>query len=348
MPHYGVFVDPSEYRRNNFDFAGHRLTALVDLVGKGWITLLQTDVSMSEVRKLMDRSMGEACEALGKSIMSPLKSVKDDRFTIFMSLPIAAELADKLFDQFQDHLKRGSYMHLSVSAVDSAVIFNAYFRGDPPFDSSRKRMEFPDAFTLQRLVMWADEKKTSVFVVGPDPDLKRICDVRDQLQYFDKIEALLDHINRADELAQSLQTKPQDLIDILSDFVRSEFTDLTFVLEYNPHGEVENVSVFDVDINDIYALEVVNREVWAEAVVFVVFSADCSYEDFDTGFYDKETGEHFMTEYINDHIEETCHVSLRFKFSVGVDRQSIVSDLSFREDTITVCEEDRGDYGMWK
>ena len=348
MSHYGVFVDPSEYRRNNFDFAGDRLTALVDLVAKDWITLLQTDVSVLEVQKLVCRNMEEACEALRKSVLAPLKSIDDDRLGIFKSPPTAAELADKLIKQYQHHLKSGSYTTLDVSDVDPSVIFDAYFSGAPPFNSQKKKMEFPDAFTLQRLVMWAEENNTAVYVVGPDPDLKGICDVREQLHHFEKIEALLDHINRADALVQRLQTKPQDFTDILSDFVRDEFVDLMFILEFNSHGDVENVSVSDVEIQVVYALEVGDKEVRAEAVVAVDFTADFSYEDLDTGFYDKETGEQFMTEEVIGQIEDTCNVSVRFKFSVGAHGEAIVSDLSLREDTITVQEEDRGDYGMWK
>lgn len=348
MPHYGVFVDPSEYRRNNLDFAGDRLTALVDLVAKDWVTLLQTDVSVSEVHQLVRRNMEEACEALRKSVLAPLKSVDDDRLGIFKSPPTAAELADKLIKQYEHHLQSGSCTTLDVSDVDPAVIFAAYFSGAPPFDTQNKKAEFPDAFTLQRLIMWADENDTSVYVVGPDPDLKTTCDVRKQLHYFEKIEALLDHINRADALVQRLQTKPQDFTDKLLNFVSDEFVDLMFILEFNPHGDVENVSVSDVGIQDVYALEVGDQEVRAEAVVVVGFTADFSYEDLDTGFYDKETGEYFMTEYVGGQVEDTCNVSVRFKFSVGAQDQSIVSDLSFSEDTITVQEEDRGDYGMWK
>jgi len=348
MPQYGVFVDPSEYRRNNLDFAGDRLTALVDLVAKGWVALLQTDVSVLEVHQLIRRNMEEACEALRKSVLAPLKSVDDDRLGIFKSPPTAAELADKLINQYEHHLKSGSYTTLAVSDVDPAVIFDAYFSGAPPFDSQKKKTEFPDAFTLQRLIMWADENNTPVYIVGPDPDLKTTCDVREQLHHFEKIEALLDHINRADALVQRLQTKPQDFTDKLLNFVSDEFVDLMFILEFNPHGDVENVSVSDVEIQDVYALEVGDQEVRAEAVVVVGFTADFSYEDLDTGFYDKETGEHFMTEYVSGQIEDTRNVSVRFKFSVGAHGQSIVSDLSLREDTITVQEEDRGDYGMWK
>jgi hypothetical protein len=98
--------------------------------------------------------MKDACDDLKKSTFAPLKAVKDERLVIFRSPPGADQLAEALCKQFDDHLEAASCTCLSVSAVDAAVIFDAYFREAPPFDSPKKKMEFPDAFTHQRLVMW--------------------------------------------------------------------------------------------------------------------------------------------------------------------------------------------------
>lgn len=209
-------------------------------------------------------------------------------------------------------------------------------------------MEFPDAFTHQRLVMWAEENDTEVYVVGPDPDLERICNSHERLRYFEKLEFLLDYINRADELVRRLKEKPEDLVNALSQFVSDEFGNLEFELEYNPHGDVENVSVGDVEVLGIYALDVHPDEVLAEAEVKVSFSADFSYEDLDSGFYDQETGERFMTNYVHGEIEDSQTVSITFTFSISTDNKSIVSDPSFSGSSISIQEEDRGDYGAWK
>jgi hypothetical protein len=74
------------------------------------------------------------------------------------------------------------------------------------------------------------------------------------------------------------------VVEKLTDFVREDFGDLEFVLEYNPHGDVENVSVSDVEVDEIYVLEVEGHEVLAEAEVKFDFSANFSYEDLDSGF----------------------------------------------------------------
>lgn len=277
-----------------------------------------------------------------------MKSVIDGRLDIFRSPPTADQLSETLRNQLKDHLDAGSCTRLSVSDVDPAVIFDAYFREQPPFDSPKKKMEFPDAFTHQRLVMWAEENGTEVYVVGPDPDLKRICDSHERLRYFDKLELMLDYINRADELVRRLKEPPQDLVDILSQFVFKEFPNLEFALDYNPHGDVENVTVSIVEVRDIYALDVSADEVLAEAEVKVDFSADFSYEDLDSGFYDKETGSHYMADYVHGEIEDSQTIDITFTFAIDGDNKSIVSDIMFTKDRISLEEEYRGDYGAWK
>jgi hypothetical protein len=94
--------------------------------------------------------------------------------------------------------------------------------------------------------------------------------------------------------------------------------------------------------------QVTPDEVLAEADVKVSFSADFSYEDLDSGFYDKETGRHYMTDYERGEIEDSQTISITFTFSIDADNKSIVSDLAFTESRISIEEEDRGDYGAWK
>ena len=349
MPHYGVFVDPSEYRRNNFDFKGERLSAMADVACKDWITFLHTYVSVSEMKGLIQEHVAKACSQLKKSDLSVLKPIDDDRLEIIRNPPDADELSAKLIEKFDEHLVDGECEVLPVSDVDSGLIFNAYFNNKPPFDDQKKKAEFPDAFTLQRLVMWAMQNETVVYVVGRDDDLKRVCTVCDQLQYFEKIEAVLDNINQAEELVQRLHVRPQELIDQLERFVYKYFPDREFYPLYNDHGEVENIGIAAVDIGEIYALEVSEGYVRSEAEAEVAYSADVSYEDFNTGFYDRETGRHHMTEYVNLEVDDAkSKITVRFNFALDESHHSVASEISIVEDTITVEEEDRGDYGMYK
>lgn len=117
---------------------------------------------------------------------------------------------------------------------------------------------------------------------------------------------------------------------------------------HNTHGDVENVEVANVEIGEVYAIEVADGYVQSEAEANVAYSADVSYEDFDTGFYDKESGRYVMTKFVNLEAEDESKVTVLFDFSLDEDANPVASDVSIAEETISVEEEDRGDYGMYK
>tara|TARA_R110000868_G_scaffold143574_1_gene361903 strand:+ start:10174 stop:11241 length:1068 start_codon:yes stop_codon:yes gene_type:complete len=355
MPHYGVFIDPSGYRHNNLNFNGGRLRAFADVAQKDWLTYLQTDISVQETKKRIKEDIRTASGVFARSDASVFKSVDDPRLNVFRTPPDIDELVATLTTQFEDHLHYGQCEVLSVADIDPSTVFDDYFAQVPPFDvvadqKRKKKHEFPDAFTLKRLVMWAEAHDTLVYVVANDPDLERVCAVQDPLLFFQKIEALLDHLHRADALVQQLHQRPQSLVQKLTQFIQDDFADRTFVPLYNDHGEVENVEVEQVSIGDVYALEVGDGVVKAEAEAEVRFVADVSYDDLDTGFYDKEAGRHYMTEFVSLEVQDTVTVNVLFDFSVSGDDgdEPIVSSPSIIEDTISVQEEDRGDYGMYK
>ncbi|MPY75907.1 MAG: hypothetical protein GEU87_16805 [Alphaproteobacteria bacterium] len=147
MPQYGVFVDPSEYRRNNLDFGGKRLTAFAEAARKDWITFLQTDVSKSEVTALIRDHLKTARDLLKTSNLSVLKSVDDARMDVFRNPPDVDDLAAKLSGQFENYLRDAQCEVLRVTGVDCGKIFEAYFGKTPPFDitktKKKKKTNFP-------------------------------------------------------------------------------------------------------------------------------------------------------------------------------------------------------------
>lgn len=347
LPPPAVFLDASEYYRNRFSFGGPRFVALRELAASGRVSLLTTDVALDEVRALISRDIRDARDALKARKVSILRSVDDDRFDVLRELPSVLEISSKLISQLDEFCTSASCTTLSVSEVDPAIVFAAYFEGRPPFNNPKKKEEFPDAFTLHRLLGWAKENNILVYVVGPDPDLKAFCNDHSQLSHFDKIEELIDLINVEDALITELPLRANDVRSAVEEYVSSNFEELGFVLAFNPHGDVESVSVTEIEVNDIYALEIANGKVRGEAAVSVHFTADFSYEDPDTGYYDGEVGEYFGRKTVRGSAEDSGEIAVGFLFSV-IETQTRVSELQFSEDTFTVREEDRGVYDAYK
>ncbi len=344
----GLFLDTSEFRRLNFNFSDRRLIAVQDLAASGRICLLSTDVTHSEITGLIAREVGTALEILRGGKTAVLKSIDDNRLDLIRALPDAAELSEKLFQQFESYFSSASGSLLSIAEVDPSKVFDDYFNSRPPFDHVNKKVEFPDAFALRRLLQWAAENTRIVYVVGPDPDLKRFCDSTSQLEYFDKAEAVVNRINREDEIVQAMHKHSDIIKEEIEGFAETGFAYLGFILKFNDHGSVESVSVDSVEVTDIYGLEIIDSSVKAEAVATVCFTADFEYDDYDTASYDRESDTWFFLDTVSGEAQDCASVGVGFNFAMDERGKAILSELTFLEDTIAVREEDRGDYDAYK
>jgi hypothetical protein len=347
-PPPGLFLDPSEYRRLNFRFGDRRLAAVTDLVAAGKVSLLSTDVAVLELKRLISREVAGALESLSTSKVAILKSVEDERLDVIRTLPDPAELSNRLATQLDSYPAHTSCVLLTASDVNPMEIFADYFNDRPPFDGLKKKNEFPDAFTLRRLLNWSREHSRTVYVIGPDPDLKRFCDGADGLEYLEKLEILIDQINQENVLVARMMEFLDAIKEQIGQFVQDNFTDLEFRLKFNPHGEVSAVTVQSVEVREVYALQVTDGSVRAEADVTVEFTADFSYDDFDTATYDREDDTWFFIKTIEGETEDRVTVSVVFYVDMEEDGPPEVLDFQWVEPTVVVKEEDRGDYDQYK
>ena len=348
MPPPGAFIDTSEYRRLNFNLQDRRLVAAKDLATAGKVSLLSTTISVREVKSLMGRSVAEAYSILKGGNLAPLKSIPDHRLNLIREPPVVKDLVETWEHAFDEFLGSSAHTCLDSGVADTATIFDDSFGARPPFDTDKKKSEFPDAFTLKTLEHWARDNNQGLYVIGPDRDLKRYCEANDGIEYFEKIEAFLDHANRQDVSVQDMDTLSADVEAAVAAYVEDNFDDLEFTLKYNTHGEVGSLDVDYIEIEEIYALEVTNGSVNGEADVRVEFTAGFSYEDYDNGYYDNESGTWLMLETVEGQAQDATQISVGFMFTKDVGGNAVITDLEIQDRVVEVEEEDRGDYGAYK
>jgi hypothetical protein len=83
------------------------------------------------------------------------------------------------------------------SLVDTSTLFDAYFAGEPPFGTGRKKDEFPDALALNALERAAVERGTGILVVSKDGDWRAYCEKSENLYIVPEIEKALALIRNA-------------------------------------------------------------------------------------------------------------------------------------------------------
>ena len=333
LPAPGVFLDPSEFGRLRLDVADRRLAALAALAGAGRIVLLTTDIAEAELARRIEADAKAAREALTAPRLALLRGLDDERLDLLRRPPALADLIARLKDRLAGFAGRAL---LEVSEVNPRDVFADYFANRPPFDNIQRPAEFPDAFTLHRLRLWARQQGRLVYVVGPNADLARFCARTPGFAYFGRTEELLHRLNSDGKLAFALRYYERQVALCLEQFFHERFADLAFVLAGHADANVFAIEIQTVNVEELHALQESAGRLEAEATLGVFFQARFTYEDFEHGVYDAAADRWLLLDTVSGEVEHMAVVPLRFTFATDDAGLPMVDDIAFMGETLTV------------
>ena len=239
--------------------------------------MLHTDISVREAENLIKTEVQKGHQHLQRGSMAVLRSIGDDRLDLLRDIPHVDELVSKLVEQFRTYLKDCGSHSLATDDVSSKPIFDDYFSGRPPFSNPKKKNEFPYAFTLHRLAKWAAEQEAAVYVVGPDTDLKDFCEAHPPLKQFSSTVELLAHLNADADPVARLESYASGVERKVMAFVEQYLPGLAFQGSF--YGAyVENAQVEEVDVEEMYPLEINDEIATVEVQVTANITFDYSYD----------------------------------------------------------------------
>ena len=199
-----VFIDTSVYFSNNYKFGQHGLWKLQELLKTGSVALLITDRTKDEINIKLEDSY--------KSILSqknPLRNKKTkDEILLKATKKIdnIDNLNNKLTKKKEFVTKKFKYLleetnctFLKATDIDAKTVFSLYFNKRPPFGEGRKKSEFPDAFVLERIRQYAEEKNKKVYIISTDNDMKTYAKEYENLIYLNNLKDYIDLVVRADD-----------------------------------------------------------------------------------------------------------------------------------------------------
>jgi hypothetical protein len=234
---------------------------------------------------------------------------------------------------FRRFLERTRANIIPVEGLSIDDVFAKYFESTPPFGSAEKKHEFPDAFALAGVQRWCGENEEKIFVLSKDGDMKRACELSEELLSLRTIDELFDLIAQDDaELyAYALRVYEQYKQDILEE-LKERFTELWFFID-EAESEVSDVELKDIDVLKELAIEVREDRATFKLTADVTYTADISYAETIT--------EDVPVSWVEGEIEETEQIHA--EVSILYERQdpdaSQVDSVTINEDTIMVSKE---------
>lgn len=301
-----VFIDTQAFEAGNFNFKSNTLCELVRLADAGEVSVFITTVTKKEIEGHIRKHMRNATTAHKKfrdeaRILRNLPNIP--QFAAFNDFDENAA-AEKLLSGFEDFLKQAKVTVLDTSKVDSEALLERYFKQEPPFDETKKKNEFPDAFAAACLASWCSENRQKMYVASADGDWRRIAEAGDQLIPLGKIEEFLSlylQQKKQSDIALRLFEKHQQQI---SEQVAKEFQQSGFFLE-DEEGDVNNVTLRKITLSEPLIIEVDEGYALLNVSVDAHYEAEVSYEDYANGIWDSEDHEYAFVPTEETTVEES-------------------------------------------
>jgi hypothetical protein len=346
-----LFLDTQVFVATGFNFKSSQFAAMRAHLSAGRLRMVTTDITVREVKARIAIAVHEEL-ARHSTFRKGARVVRNSLLpAVVVSLAKLDEkqVVDDLCGQFQEFLKETKAEVVDTDDVQVAPVFEKYFGGAPPFGhGDSKKSEFPDAFVLQALREWTEDRGEHLFVVSGDDLFRDGCGTCDELHAARTLAEVLDHVASDDKkLAGFIRSETAKRADDIANDAKSQFEDrLYWVADEEGDAEVEVANI--TATGDPEIIQVTSGEAIVQMTFRVTYNAHLSYTDSSTGVWDSEDGRMMFMEHREEDVEreEEVVVEVRVVF-MGTDPEAFgIEDVDLTEpaDGFAIKTEDAEDW----
>lgn len=347
-----VFIDTSVFHGQSFNFASAQMTAFVEAAkAKGVSLLLPAPIEKEIVRHMNDQREA-ACNALVEAQRKAPFLRKWKSWPIPQGKPlesakrsIAFELRTVSNAEWKGFLENFQVVRLDYKGIDLGQIMTWYEGGRPPFGPGAKRKEFPDAISLAAVLLHAGATNSEVAVISQDGDFKKACDFETSLLHFESLAAITEALISESGTIEKIKATLEVSNETLTETIEGGFVGLSFYPEEDPNGEVQDVTVDEVEVLEARVIALGHHEASIAFEASVGFSAFVSYDDPDTVFGNEE--DFPMVARLRGCVSDYCSVSGMAKLRFSDDWSSIVQVILLEFDKEEICVSGRPEEIVW-
>lgn len=285
-----IFIDASIFIGQNYNYQSAVFENISRLAKDVQASVFVTDITIQEVKANIEEDISKATQASSKFKKDArvLRNVESSPYREFFADIDESVVLEDLTTQLDGFLKETGVTVLSASEVSISSVFEKYFGKKPPFGDGKKKAEFPDAFAIEALEDWCDKNDELMYVASTDPDLKSHCETSGRLISLAKLAEFISLVEFHDEvLSPSVISLIEKNEEVVKESISESFCDEGFWID-DQDGDVNEVRVENIDVQEILLLEVDQSSAVVQIDVKTEFSADLTYDDLDTASYDSE------------------------------------------------------------
>ncbi|MFD1852138.1 PIN domain-containing protein [Oceanobacillus bengalensis] len=309
-----VFIDTQVFIHKNFNFRNELFQRLVNAVEDNLISVYLTEIVKKEVKSKIHDNVYQTVNNSQKKFVKDAKILRNlsEYENVFKISKVLDDISNYLMSQFEQFLEKVDATIIPIDNVSPTIIFEKYFKGDPPF-SNKKKAEFPDAFSLIALQKWFEEEGQQVSIISNDQDLRNFCDNIENLLYESSLESFFDSLTKNDYYNHQFIVSVYDANNtIIEEQIEECIEKHGFTLD-DEDGDVNRVYINSIELDeDPYIIDI-EKEEGIATIAFnanVSLNADVSYVDYASSPYDKEEGRYFFHQFEETEIDDVVIIPI--------------------------------------
>lgn len=343
-----VFIDTSAYESKNFQFNKHALGNLCEFLESKRLHLLITKITIDEIKAhllLKSEESARAIKTIQKDAMFLRNTPDLACYGIFEKVK-AEDIYKITLESFEEFLDKSSAEIVDIRNVDSSIVFDKYFKSEPPFGGTNKKYEFPDAFVLEAVAKVSKDRGHSLYIVSDDSDMEKYADTLDNLIHLKRVDELLDLIVRKEEELKEPVIFADSILEQLKEEIIKDAKEIISSSEfYSDEINDFDDEIYQIDIESIFIknkkiISVSDESVEYEIDFEVVLDACYSIADYGRSPWDPEDRVYMFVlrnDIVKKHTEVfSAYVSI--DYMDGIRANAEVSELDFTESIFELNE----------
>lgn len=327
-----LFIDTSIFESNNF-FESKRIKEIFKLSREGHLRVVLPKLTYDEIENRLYKNIDEASQKLKKykdetRVLRNVHSLSNklEDFSIDGVKKEVSEILNKVFTEAKFEI-------IDYPTLDIGDIFKSYFKKEFPFGSGGKKSEFPDAFALKTIELWAKSNSIKVLTFSKDNDmlnyqsanLEIIDDFGKYLSNKIKEVEAKKYKARLDEVEDIIYNNSDNILQKIRDWLEDQLDDYTKYYDYSNFYEVHEYEVkeINIDIEDYNITSVSEEYISTQLKLYVNYKVEIIIDDEETMVRDYETKDWIFIDTKPVLVDEIRYINAELIFEIDPDNTTV-------------------------
>jgi hypothetical protein len=245
-----AFLDTSVFTGQQYNYTSAVITSFVPVAKESGIKILLPDPTAREVARQIRERSKDALKALDDARRKAPFLSKWKHFPPKQTKINEWEVRRVAEREWKNFLGQFQIENLGYEGVSIPKVMSWYDTIRAPFGEGKKRKEFPDAFAIEIVSLYAEKNQVCVAVVSEDQDIRKACEHYPSLLYFPSLARLTELLLLSETELSDLRSIVDEDISLLEDSIYDLANDLGSYI-YDDRYEIDEESIVSPQITEI-------------------------------------------------------------------------------------------------